>query len=176
MISSSSIHPSSSESHRNVPIVSSFRKAIGKELCVVSVTALPEVAPMTSTIAQLSIQTSKCFASGSLTSDRDPRQNACIARKVPDAIVFHAAHDVKAALGLFEELGNGDVLRSRYQAQPGGYAYNAASVRRPCEVPWRSAALIVIETASGVGYRCGMVAIWKQPSRFPGSASTHAIR
>ena len=50
---------------------------------------------------------------------------------VPYAIVFHAARDDKAALRLFEELGNQiRVVRSydlpaspKYQVPPGGYAH-----------------------------------------------------
>jgi hypothetical protein len=76
-----------------------FRNAIGKESYVVSVTALTESAPLASTIAQLSIQASNCPTFGPFPSDMDPDQKTLASSgMVPDAIVFHAPRDDKAAL------------------------------------------------------------------------------
>ena len=109
-----------------------FRNAIGKESCVVSVTALAESVPMAITIAQLSIQASNCSTFGPFPSDMDPDQKTLASSgMVPDAIMFRAARDDGAALRLFEELGNQiKLVRSydlpanpKYQVPPGGYAH-----------------------------------------------------
>jgi hypothetical protein len=109
-----------------------FRNAIGRESCVLNVTAPAESAAMASTIAQLSIQASNCSTFGPFPSDLDPDQKTIALNGiVPNAIEFHAARDDKAALRLFEELGNQiGMVRSydlpaypKYQAPPGGYAH-----------------------------------------------------
>lgn len=109
-----------------------FRNVIGKESCVVSVTALAESVPMASTIAQLSIQASNCATFGPFPSDLDPDQKTLASSgMVPDAIVFHAARDDRPAMRLFDELGNQiRLVRSydlpanpKYQVPPGGYAH-----------------------------------------------------
>src|SRR5580658_10417637 len=84
-----------------------FRNAIGMDSCVVSVTAPPESSRMASTVAQLSIQASNCFTFGPFPSDIDPDEKTrALKGMIPDAIVFHANRDDKAALQLFDNLGN----------------------------------------------------------------------
>ena len=109
-----------------------FRNAIGRDSCVVIVTAEGDSDAMASTIAQLSIQASNCATFGMSRSDMDPDlKTLASSGMVPDAIVFHAARDDGAALRLFEELGSLiRLVRSydlpanpKYQAPPGGYAH-----------------------------------------------------
>lgn len=108
-----------------------FRIMIGRESCVVSFSAMGNSLALATTMAQLSIQASNCFTFGPFTSDRDPDMNAqAVKAMLPDAIVFHAAREDKAANSLFDNLGSQiRLVRSyelpvpNYQVPPGGYAH-----------------------------------------------------
>jgi len=85
-----------------------FHNELNGEPCAIKFTATPERYDMASVFSQLSIQASNCFTFGPDTNtwmNPDLRKEATEGM-VPQAIVFHAARDDKAANSLFLRLSN----------------------------------------------------------------------
>jgi hypothetical protein len=110
-----------------------FRNGVHGESCVIRVTAPSESLPLASMVAQFSVATSNCATFGpDELFDRNPDlKTETLQGMVPDAIVFHAARDDKAANELFMRLSNLiKLVRSYdlpsthdYQTPAGGYAH-----------------------------------------------------
>jgi hypothetical protein len=108
-----------------------FRNDLNKESCVVKITAPPQTEPLASVVGNFSIATSNCPTFGPMLGDMDPDETAATMRgMIPDAIVFHAARDDKAANELFMRLSNQiKLVRSyelpsvNYQTPAGGYVH-----------------------------------------------------
>lgn len=93
-----------------------YRHARNGEPCVLLVSAPPEGAALASTVAQFSNSVSDCFTFGPFPADLDPDyRKEALEGMVPEAIVFHAARDDKAANELFVRLGNLIQLRRSYE-------------------------------------------------------------
>ncbi|MGH9342445.1 MAG: hypothetical protein ACRD19_01575 [Terriglobia bacterium] len=110
-----------------------YRNGVHGESCVVRVTAPRETLALASMLAQFSIATSNCPTFGpDELFDRNPDLRAeTMNGMVPDAIVFHAVRDDKAANELFVQLSSQfKLVRSYempavndYQTPIGGYAH-----------------------------------------------------
>jgi hypothetical protein len=124
-----------------------FRSEVHGESCVVRITAPATSQPLASVFAQLSVATSNCATFGPdapLNTNPDLESEA-MNGMMPDAIVFHAAHDDRAANELFMRLYNQiKLVRSYkmpnatdYQSPPGGYAHTVW-LQFGSQVKWNS--------------------------------------
>ena len=85
-----------------------FRNSVHGETCVVRITAPEQSQPLASAFAQFSVNTSNCPTFGpDELYDRNPDlKGETLNGMVPDAIVFHATRDDRAANELFSRLSN----------------------------------------------------------------------
>jgi hypothetical protein len=123
----------------------SYKNAIGKESCVIRYTSPRETEPLASVFAQLSIQADNCPTFGPGLGDFDPDEVSDTNNgMVPEAIVFHAPKDDKAADILFMNLSNQirmvrsyDPGRANYQIPKGGYKHTVR-LQFGSNVKWNS--------------------------------------
>ena len=92
-----------------------FRHANKGVPCVVRLTAPPDSLPMASMVAQFSNSVSGCYTFGPEGPGNPDLDKIAIEGMIPDAIVFHAARDDKAADELFNRLSNQIQLRRSYE-------------------------------------------------------------
>ena len=124
-----------------------FRNNVHGETCVVRITAPEQSQPLASAFAQFSVNTSNCPTFGpDELFDRNPDlKGETLNGMVPDAIVFHAARDDRAANELFSRLSNQvKLVRSYnlpsvhdYQTPAGGYAHTVW-LQFGSQVKWNS--------------------------------------
>lgn len=128
-----------------------FRGEVNGESCVVRITGAPTSQPLASVFAQFSVSTSNCATFGpdaQLNTNPDLESEA-LDGMVPDAIVFHAQREDKAANKLFMRLYNQiKLVRSYkmpnvadYQSPAGGYVH-IVWLQFGSQVKWNSEVIL----------------------------------